>query len=132
LIEQELGDGECGAFLVWGDPSLYDSTLRIIDQIIAKGNRRIRVRSGSRNKQRPGIGCKTQDRFNRIGRSVHITTGRKISEGLPDDIDDVVAMLDATARSRLSMTPVLISTGVPTSEPMTKFSCRAICESMQN
>jgi precorrin-6A synthase len=33
--------------------------------------------------------------LNRIGRSVHITTGRKISEGLPDDIDDVVVMLDA-------------------------------------
>ena len=28
LIEEELRDGECGAFLVWGDPSLYDSTLR--------------------------------------------------------------------------------------------------------
>ena len=28
----ELGEDECGAFLVWGDPSLYDSTLRIIDR----------------------------------------------------------------------------------------------------
>ena len=37
LIGQELSDDECGAFLVWGDPSLYDSTLRIIDRIIAKG-----------------------------------------------------------------------------------------------
>src|ERR1700722_711548 len=37
LIGDELGDDECGAFLVWGDPSLYDSTLRIIDQIIARG-----------------------------------------------------------------------------------------------
>jgi precorrin-6A synthase len=31
------GEDECGAFLVWGDPSLYDSTLRIIDQLIARG-----------------------------------------------------------------------------------------------
>ena len=27
LIADELGDDEIGAFLVWGDPSLYDSTL---------------------------------------------------------------------------------------------------------
>ncbi|EMV9186456.1 precorrin-6A synthase (deacetylating), partial [Escherichia coli] len=33
LIERELQDGQCGAFLVWGDPSLYDSTLRILDAI---------------------------------------------------------------------------------------------------
>jgi precorrin-6A synthase len=33
--------------------------------------------------------------LNRIGRSIHITTGRRISQGLPDNIDDVVVMLDA-------------------------------------
>ena len=32
LIEQELGDGETGAFL-WGEPTLYDSTLRILDLV---------------------------------------------------------------------------------------------------
>jgi len=34
-IREQLSDDECGAFLVWGDPSLYDSTLRIIDQVAA-------------------------------------------------------------------------------------------------
>ena len=29
-IESELGPGDVGAFLAWGDPSLYDSTLRIL------------------------------------------------------------------------------------------------------
>jgi precorrin-6A synthase len=37
LIRDELGDDESGAFLVWGDPSLYDSMLRIIDQVLARG-----------------------------------------------------------------------------------------------
>src|SRR6202023_2661358 len=36
-IREQLSEGECGAFLVWGDPSLYDSTLRIIDKIQSKG-----------------------------------------------------------------------------------------------
>jgi len=36
VIREQLSDDECGAFLVWGDPSLYDSTLRIIDQVSAR------------------------------------------------------------------------------------------------
>src|SRR5579859_4863660 len=35
LIAQQLEEDQCGAFLVWGDPSLYDSTLRVIDHIVA-------------------------------------------------------------------------------------------------
>jgi precorrin-6A synthase len=38
LLMEELGEGECGAFLVWGDPTLYDSTLRIIGKIQSKGD----------------------------------------------------------------------------------------------
>src|ERR1700743_1107091 len=37
LIASELAEGERAAFLVWGDPSLYDSTLRIIERIVARG-----------------------------------------------------------------------------------------------
>ena len=37
MIAEELGEHQCGAFLVWGDPSLYDSTLRIVQQILARG-----------------------------------------------------------------------------------------------
>ncbi len=32
-----MADGECGAFLVWGDPTLYDSTIRIIEVIASSG-----------------------------------------------------------------------------------------------
>ena len=41
------------------------------------------------------LAAKHKTTLNRIGRSVHITTGRKIAEGLPDTIDDVIVMLDA-------------------------------------
>jgi len=34
-IARELAPGECGAFMVWGDPALYDSTLAIADEILA-------------------------------------------------------------------------------------------------
>ncbi|MBO0222908.1 hypothetical protein J0689_26885, partial [Vibrio parahaemolyticus] len=37
LIAEHLDEGERGAFLVWGDPSLYDSTLRILERVLARG-----------------------------------------------------------------------------------------------
>jgi precorrin-6A synthase len=94
LIAEELGDDGCGAILVWGDPSLYDSTLRIIDQIVERG------KVAFEHEVIPGISAiqvlAAQHRIalNRIGRSVHITTGRKLVEGLPDGIDDLVVVLD--------------------------------------
>ena len=100
LIGQELGEGECGAFLVWGDPSLYDSTLRIIDQIIARGAIAFEFEVIPGISSIQALASRHRITLNRIGRSVHITTGRKISEGLPDDIDDVVVMLDADCSFR--------------------------------
>src|SRR3712207_4580466 len=33
-----LSPDEVGAFLVWGDPSLYDSTIALIEAVLARGN----------------------------------------------------------------------------------------------
>ena len=35
-IESELAPDGVGAFLAWGDPSLYDSTLRILGLVAAR------------------------------------------------------------------------------------------------
>ena len=94
LIAQELADGECGAFLVWGDPSLYDSTLRIIDRIIAKGAVAFEYEVVPGVSSVQALAARHKITLNRIGKSVHITTGRKLSEGLPDTIDDAIVMLD--------------------------------------
>jgi len=95
LIGQELGEDERGAFLVWGDPSLYDSTLRIIDRIIARGTVAFEYEVVPGISSIQALAARHRIALNRIGRSIHITTGRKISQGLPDNVDDVVVMLDA-------------------------------------
>ena len=95
LIGEELGDDECGAFLVWGDPSLYDSTLRIIDQIIARGTVAFDYEVIPGISAIQALAARHRIALNRIGRPVHITTGRKIAEGLPNDVDDAIVMLDA-------------------------------------
>ena len=129
LIGQELGDEECGAFLVWGDPSLYDSTLRIINQIVARGTIAFEYEVVPGISSVQALAARHRITLNRIGQSIHITTGRKISEGLPNNIGDVIVMLDSKCSfksSRTSTTQRSRSTGVPTSELKTRSSCRAI------
>jgi len=94
LISEELGEDECGAFLVWGDPSLYDSTLRIIDQIVARGAVAFEYEVIPGISAIQALAARHRITLNRIGRSVHITTGRKILEGLQNNLDDVIVMLD--------------------------------------
>jgi precorrin-6A synthase len=95
LIAEELEEGQYGAFLVWGDPSLYDSTLRILDAIIQTGRHALeyRVIPGITSVQ--ALTAQHKVALNHIGRSVEITTGRRLAEGYPEDVDSVVVMLDA-------------------------------------
>lgn len=95
MIGVELGDQECGAFLVWGDPSLYDSTLRIIDRILARGTVTFEYEVIPGISSIQALAARHRVALNRIGKSIHITTGRNIVEGLPNNVDDVVVMLDA-------------------------------------
>ena len=96
LIAEEMADGECGAFLVWGDPTLYDSTIRIVGTIAASGRYELdyEVIPGISSIQ--ALAARHKTTLNRIGRSVEITTGRKLAEGFPDTADSVVVMLDAS------------------------------------
>lgn len=95
LIGEQLRDGECGAFLVWGDPSLYDSTLRILDAILAAGRLQFDydVIPGITSVQ--ALTARHRIPLNRIGRPVGITTGRRLAAGFPADTDSVAVMLDA-------------------------------------
>ncbi|SRR6266496_2539778 len=94
MIEEELGDEQCGAFLVWGDPSLYDSTLRIIDQIIARGRVYFQYEVVPGISSIQALAARHRIALNRIGGSVHIITGRQLSAGLLDNIDNVLVLLD--------------------------------------
>jgi precorrin-6A synthase len=93
MIRTELGEDECGGFLVWGDPSLYDSTLRIIDRIAARGALAFTVEVIPGITSVQALAASHRIVLNRIGGAVHITTGRRLAAGLPD-ANDVIVMLD--------------------------------------
>jgi precorrin-6A synthase len=96
LIGEELAEGECGAFLVWGDPALYDSTLAIIEQIIGRGTLELEYEVIPGISSPAALAARHRVSLTQVGRPVQVTTGRLLrQEGFPAGCDDVVVMLDA-------------------------------------
>ncbi|WP_434714629.1 precorrin-6A synthase (deacetylating) (plasmid) [Rhizobium sp. YTUHZ045] len=88
-----LPDGGTGAFLVWGDPSLYDSTIRIIERV-RKANSidfDYCVVPGITSIQ--ALAASHKIPLNLVGKPVEITTGRRLArDGFRGG--SVVIMLD--------------------------------------
>lgn len=74
----ELPDDGVGAFLAWGDPSLYDSTLRILDLVAERIDLTYDVIPGITAIQALTAGHRIP--LNDIGEPVLITTGRRLRE----------------------------------------------------
>ncbi|ORL16242.1 precorrin-6A synthase (deacetylating) [Prescottella equi] len=93
--EKFAAEDGVGAILVWGDPSLYDSTLRIVERVLARGNVAFdyTVIPGVTSIQ--ALAAQHRIVLNRIGEPVHVTTGRKLRDGLPVGVGTAVVMLDA-------------------------------------
>jgi len=88
MIEDELPDGQTGAFLVWGDPGVYDSTLSILGRLpydyeVIPGISAISA-----------LTARHRTTLTRVGSPVHITTGRRLAEQGPT-ADDILVMLDS-------------------------------------
>jgi precorrin-6A synthase len=95
LIGKGMQEGECGAFLVWGDPTLYDSTIRILERVASGGAHAIDYEVIPGITAAQALAAKHKTTLTRIGGAVEITTGRRIAKGFPDNVDSVVVMLDA-------------------------------------
>jgi len=96
LIADELEEDGVGAILVWGDPSLYDSTLSIMDSIRAAGRVAFTVEVIPGISAIAALCARHAIALNAVGGAVHVTTGRRLArDGLPPDAPDVVVMLDA-------------------------------------
>src|SRR5579875_2182863 len=95
-IAAELGPGGVGAFLAWGDPSLYDSTLRILDSVAAEVDISYDVIPGITAVQ--ALTARHRIPLNDVGEPVLITTGRQLrAHGLSGS---AVVMLDGDCSFR--------------------------------
>ena len=95
LIAAELGEDQVGAFLVWGDPSLYDSTLAILDDLQDRGELSFEVEVIPGISSVSSLAARHRVGLNQVGRPIQITTGRRLAKAWPEEVDDVVVMLDA-------------------------------------
>jgi precorrin-6A synthase len=93
-IREQLSEGECGAFLAWGDPSLYDSTLRIIDRVAALKTVEFEweIIPGITSLQ--ALAARHKIALNEIGEPIRITTGRRLSDEHLHNGINVLVMLD--------------------------------------
>ncbi|NEY91523.1 precorrin-6A synthase (deacetylating) [Tabrizicola oligotrophica] len=95
-IEEHLGQGGGSrvAFLVWGDPSLYDSTLRIAERLARQVPLRLKVIPGITAIQT--LCAAHAIPLNDLAAPFTITTGRRLREaGWPEGADTAVVMLDS-------------------------------------
>jgi precorrin-6A synthase len=95
LIAEHLKDDETGSILVWGDPSLYDSTIAILEEILERGAVEFEFEVIPGISSVSALAAKHRVGLNRVGQPFQITTGRRLAEGWPEGADDVVVMLDA-------------------------------------
>jgi precorrin-6A synthase len=93
-VAAELSPDGVGAFLAWGDPSLYDSTLRILDAVKAEAAElefTFDVIPGITAVQ--ALTARHRIPLNEVGEPVLVTTGRQLrAHGLAGS---AVVMLDA-------------------------------------
>lgn len=91
LINEEMAADDLGAFLLWGEPGLYDSTLRILDLVRERGVAlRLQVIPGISSVQ--ALAARHQIPLNRIGEPLTVLPGRRLAE--QTRINNVVVMLD--------------------------------------
>jgi len=85
--------GGTAAFLVWGDPSLYDSTIRIVEKVRELGVPvDFDVLPGISAPQL--LAARHRMVLHEVGRPVHVTTGRRLRDAVSAGLDNIVAMLN--------------------------------------
>jgi precorrin-6A synthase len=81
------------AFLVWGDPSLYDSTIRVVEALGRRLDVEYDVLPGISAPQL--LAARHRIVLHEVGRPVHVTTGRLLREAVDSGQDNIAVMLNA-------------------------------------
>jgi precorrin-6A synthase len=94
LFTEQLAENQCGAFLVWGDPSLYDSTIRIVEQIATRRTVEFEYEVIPGITSIQALTARHRIALNQIGAPVQITTGRRLAAQPRPLSTDTVVLLD--------------------------------------
>ncbi len=90
---EAMGAAETVGLLVWGDPSLYDSTIRIAERLARDATFTLTVIPGITSLQ--GLTAAHAMAINEVGEPFTVTTGRQLRDhGFPASVSTVAVMLD--------------------------------------
>ncbi len=100
VLLREVGPDQTAGFLVWGDPSLYDSTIRVVERILARGRIRFDYDVVPGVSSVAVLAARHRLVLNEVGGAVTITTGRRLLETAASGSDNIVVMLDGRLTCR--------------------------------
>ena len=85
-------DGDA-VFLVWGDPAFYDSTIRVMERIVRRGNVVVEwsVIPGISALQL--LAARHRIVLHDVGQPIVMTTGRRLAEAVQSGADNIAVML---------------------------------------
>jgi precorrin-6A synthase len=86
-------EGDAG-FLVWGDPAFYDSTIRVLDTVSARGRVELTVEVIPGVSSLQLLAARHGIVLHEVGQALHVTTGRRLREAVEQGQDNVVVMLN--------------------------------------
>ncbi|TDQ55036.1 precorrin-6A synthase (deacetylating) [Actinorugispora endophytica] len=94
VLARETGPDETVGLLVWGDPGLYDSTIRVVERVRASGEVDLEYRVVPGISSVQVLAARHRLVLNRIGSPITVTTGRRLAADVASGADNLVVMLD--------------------------------------
>jgi precorrin-6A synthase len=83
--------GDVG-FLVWGDPALYDSTIRVLNRVADATGARLHVVPGVSSLS--ALAARHRIVLHDIGEPLHVTTGRRLAEAVAQGHSAIAVLLN--------------------------------------
>lgn len=86
-------DGDAG-FLVWGDPALYDSTIRVLDRVATTVDATLEVVPGVSSLSL--LAARHRIVPHGIGEPLHVTTGRRLQDAIAQGQPNIAVLLNGS------------------------------------
>jgi precorrin-6A synthase len=100
VLSERPGDA---GFLVWGDPALYDSTIRVLSQVAAKLDATLEVVPGISSLS--ALAARHRIVLHGIGEPLHITSGRRLPEAVAQGHPNIAVLLNPSLAVLASLDP---------------------------
>jgi precorrin-6A synthase len=90
-------------FLVWGDPALYDSTIRVLERVAADLDAELDVVPGISSLA--ALAARHRIVLHGIGEPLHITTGRQLHEAVAHGHPNIAVLLNRSLAELAAIDP---------------------------